>query len=132
MAAKKQKKIQDYDRAYSILRHYVDFALRASYRTIKYVGTENLPKDGAIIFAPNHTNALMDALVILAMDNRPKVYVARADIFRNPMLAKIFRFLKIMPIMRMRDGIDEVKKNNKTIEKSVDVLRDKIPFVIFP
>ena len=132
MAAKKHKKIQNYDRAYSILRHYVDFALRASYRTIKYVGTENLPKDGAIIFAPNHTNALMDALVILAMDNRPKVFVARADIFRNPMLAKIFRFLKIMPIMRMRDGIDEVKKNNKTIEKSVDVLRDKIPFVIFP
>ena len=132
MAAKKHKKIQDYDRVYSILRHYVDFALRASYRTIKYVGTENLPKDGAIIFAPNHTNALMDALVILAMDNRPKVYVARADIFRNPMLAKIFRFLKIMPIMRMRDGFDEVKKNNETIEKAVEVLRDKVPFCIFP
>ena len=132
MAAKKHKKIQDYDRAYSILRHYVDFALRASYRTIKYVGTENLPKDGAIIFAPNHTNALMDALVILAMDNRPKVFVARADIFRNPMLAKIFRFLKIMPIMRMRDGLDEVRRNNETIEKAVDVLRDKVPFCIFP
>ncbi|MBR2060513.1 MAG: 1-acyl-sn-glycerol-3-phosphate acyltransferase [Tidjanibacter sp.] len=130
--AKKTKKIQDYDRAYALLRHYVDFALRLSYRGIEYRGVESLPTDGAIIFAPNHTNALMDALVILAMDRRPKVFVARADIFRNPMLAKIFRFLKIMPIMRMRDGIDEVRKNNKTIEKSVDVLRDKVPFCIFP
>ena len=44
----------------------------------------------------------------------------------------IFKFLKIMPIMRIRDGINEVKKNNETIEKAVDVLRDKVPFCIFP
>ena len=128
----RERKVQDYDPLYSFLRHYVDFALKLSYRTIKYVGRERLPKDGAIIFAPNHTNALMDAMVILAMDHRPKVFVARADIFRNPRIAKILKFLKIMPIMRMRDGIDEVRKNNETIEKAVDVLRDKVPFCIFP
>ena len=130
MAAK--RKIQDNNHLYNFLRHYVDIALRLSYRTIKYVGRERLPRDGAIIFAPNHTNALMDAMVILAMDHRPKVFVARADIFKNPTLAKILSFLKIMPIMRMRDGIDEVRKNNETIERAVDVLRDKVPFCIFP
>ena len=130
--AKKEKKIQDYDWLYSFLRHYVDCFLKLSYRNIKYTGLENIPKDGAIIFAPNHTNALMDALIVLAMDRSPKVFVARADIFRKPLLAKIFKFLKIMPIMRMRDGINEVKKNNETIEKAVDVLRDKVPFCIFP
>lgn len=128
----RERKVQDYDPLYSFLRHYVDLALKLSYRNIKYVGRERLPKDGAIIFAPNHTNALMDAMVILAMDHRPKVYVARADIFRNPRIAKILKFFKIMPIMRMRDGIDEVRKNNETIEKAVDVLRDKVPFCIFP
>jgi 1-acyl-sn-glycerol-3-phosphate acyltransferase len=128
----RERKVQDYDPIYSFLRHYVDLALKLSYRNIKYVGRERLPKDGAIIFAPNHTNALMDAMVILAMDHRPKVYVARADIFRNPRIAKILKFFKIMPIMRMRDGIDEVRKNNETIEKAVDVLRDKVPFCIFP
>ena len=128
----RKRKIQDYDPLYSFLRHYVDLVLKLSYRTIRYVGRERLPKDGAIIFAPNHTNALMDAMVILAMDHRPKVFVARADIFRNPRIAKILTFLKIMPIMRMRDGIDEVRKNNETIEKAVDVLRDKVPFCIFP
>ena len=126
------KKIQDYNRLYAVLRYYVDFVLKLSYRTIRYVGCENIPTDGAVIYAPNHTNALMDALVVLAMDKKAKVFVARADIFRKPLLAKIFSFLKIMPIMRMRDGIDEVKKNNETIEKAVDVLRDKVPFCIFP
>ena len=128
----RQRKIQDYDPVYSFLRYYVDFVLKLSYRTISYVGRKSIPTDGAIIYAPNHTNALMDALVILAMDRKPKVFVARADIFRRPLLAKIFTFLKIMPIMRIRDGFDEVKKNNQTIEKAVDVLRDKVPFCIFP
>ena len=128
----KKRKIQDYDPMYALLRHYVDLVLRLSYRNIKYVGRERLPKDGAIIFAPNHTNALMDAMVILALDRRPKVFVARADIFRNPRIAKILTFCRIMPIMRMRDGIDEVRKNNETIERAVDVLRDKVPFCIFP
>lgn len=128
----KKRKIQDYDRLYSLLRYYVDFILKLSYRKIQYTGLENVPTDGAVIYAPNHTNALMDALVILAMDRKPKVFVARADIFKHPTLSKIFRFLKIMPIMRMRDGINEVKKNNETIEKAVDVLKDKVPFCIFP
>ena len=126
------KKIQDYNFAYDFLRYYTDLALKLSYRKIKYVGREFIPKDGAVIFAPNHTNALMDAMVILAIDHRPKVFVARADIFRNPKIAKILSFLKIMPIMRMRDGYEEVKKNNETIERAVDVLRDGVPFCIFP
>lgn len=130
--AKRQKKIQDYNRLYATLRYYVDAVLKLSYRKIKYTGLENIPTDGAVIYAPNHANALMDALVVLAMDQKPKVFVARADIFKNKTLAKIFTFLKIMPIMRMRDGINEVKKNNETIEKAVDVLKDKIPFCIFP
>ena len=128
----KVKKIQDFNLAYAILRYYVDITLKLSYRNIRYVGRENIPQDGAVIYAPNHTNALMDALVILAMDRRAKVFVARADIFKFPILAKIFAFLKIMPIMRMRDGLDEVRRNNETIEKAVDVLRDKVPFCIFP
>ena len=128
----KVKKIQDFNLAYAILRYYVDITLKLSYRNIRYVGRENIPQDGAVIYAPNHTNALMDALVILAMDRRAKVFVARADIFKFPILAKIFTFLKIMPIMRMRDGLDEVRRKNETIEKAVDVLRDKVPFCIFP
>ena len=128
----REKKIQDPDWLYSFLRHYVDFLVRMSYRDLRYVDRNRVPKDGAVIYAPNHTGTLMDAMMLLAMDASPKVFVARADLFKNPTLQKIFTFLKIMPIMRMRDGIDEVKRNNETIERAVEVLRDKVPFVIFP
>ena len=132
MKNKRTKKIQDYDRGYSLLHRYVNFTINLSYRKIIHAGLENIPKDGAIIFAPNHTNTLMDALVILNIDHKPKVFVARADIFRNKKLAKILTFLKIMPIMRQLDVFNAVKKNQEIIDKSVDVLKDRIPFCIFP
>ena len=126
MGKKRIKKIQDYDSAYSRLHHYVAFVMKLSYSKIVHVGKENIPTDGAIIFAPNHTNTLMDALVALNIDLNPKVFVARADIFRNRKLAKVLTFLKIMPIMRQRDGFNAVKKNQEIIDKSVDVDRKSV------
>lgn len=128
----KQRKIQDRNGIYTFLRHYVDWSLFQAYRNITYLGLEKIPQDAAVILAPNHTNALMDALVILSMDRQPKVFVARADIFRNPRIASFLHFLKIMPIMRIRDGVDEVRKNQEIIDRSVDVLNDGIPFCILP
>ena len=128
----KRRKLQDNDWRYNFLLRFVNFAIRTSYRDLEYIGTDNIPEDAAVIFAPNHTGTLMDALVILAMNNKPKVFIARADIFRNPKLAKLLAFFKMMPIMRMRDGIEEVKKNNRTIEIAADVLKDKVPLCMFP
>ena len=125
-------KIQDKDRLYLFLRPYVDWLFRRSYREFHYVGKENIPTDGAIIFAPNHTNALCDAMCILGIDRRQKVFVARADIFKDPKRARILTWLKIMPINRVRDGLDEVRHNDETINKAVDTLRDGVPFCILP
>ena len=124
-------KIQDKDRWYDFFRPYVDWLFRRSYRSFKYVGKENIPTDGAVIFAPNHTNALCDAMAILGIDHGQKVFVARADIFKDPKKAAILNWLKIMPISRVRDGLEEVRHNDETMNKAVDVLRDGVPFCIF-
>ena len=128
----KRRKIQENDWRYDVLHWLVERTTKASYRRIRYIGTERIPKDGAVIYAPNHTGTLMDALIVVAMSHEPTVFIARADIFKNPKLARLFRFFKMAPIMRMRDGIEEVKKNNKTIEMAADVLKDRIPLCIFP
>ena len=77
------KQIHDESRGYRILLPLVNWMFRHSYRHIKYVGEENIPQDGAVIFAPNHTNALQDALAVLSINSERKVFVARADIFRK-------------------------------------------------
>ena len=125
-------KIQDKDGLYLFLRPYVDWMFRRSYRSFRYVGRENIPTDGAVIYAPNHTNALCDAMAVLGIDHQQKVFVARADIFRDPKKAKILNWLKIMPINRVRDGLEEVRHNDETINKAVETLQDGVPFCILP
>ncbi len=117
---------------YALLKIYVDFLFKLSYRERELYGLERIPGDGAVIYAPNHTNALMDALAILSLDRKPKVFVARADIFRKPLLAKILTFFKIMPINRIRDGVASVKTNGVVIKRSAEVLRAHVPFCILP
>ena len=43
--------------------------ISSAYSEISIVGKENIPTDGAVIFAPNHTNALMDALSVLIISH---------------------------------------------------------------
>ena len=71
------------NRAYSLLRPYVDWCTKQSYRYLRFRG-EDLPSDGAVILALNHTNTLMDALVILAGRKGPTAFGSRADIFNRP------------------------------------------------
>ena len=125
-------KIQEKNRKYFLLKYYVDRLFKLAYRRVEYHGKEKLPQDGAIIFAPNHTNTLMDALVVLALDREAKVFVARADLFKHPTLLKFLTFLKMMPINRKRDGLDTLAKNVEINNIVVDVLHDKTPFCIMP
>ncbi len=124
--------IQDADFWYTFLRPTVDWYFRHSYRHCRYIGLEHIPSDGSVIFAPNHQNGLMDALAVLAIDAQPKVFVARADIFKNPKTARILHWLKIMPINRVRDGLDMVRKNDETMDRAVEVLNAGVPFCILP
>lgn len=117
---------------YKALRPLVDFTTAMSFRRLQVTGMENIPEDGSVIFAPNHCNTLMDALVVLRTRRGPTVFGARADMFENSVAAKILHFLKIVPIVRRRDGIRKVIRNLDIIDDIVEVLGENVPFCIFP
>ncbi len=106
--------IWEHDRLYAFLRPYVDWCTENSYRFLRYRGAD-LPLDGAVLLAPNHTNTLMDALVILSGRKEATVFGARADIFRKPAVARILHFLRILPMVRERDGLEHVSENYESI-----------------
>ena len=117
------------DRLYAFLRPYVDACTRNSYCRVKMEGT--LPDDGAVIISPNHTNTLMDALVVLMSRKDRTVFAARADIFRKPKVAAILRFLKILPMARSRDTVEEIA-HIRTILQEIDGTLDAgVPFCLF-
>ena len=117
---------------YDILRPIVDWNVKQSYRRVAVKGQENIPTDGAVILAPNHCNTLMDALVILRANKKETVFGARADMFNIKLVAKIMFFLRILPMVRQRDGLRNVLKNKDTEEIIVETLEHGVPFCIFP
>jgi len=118
---------------YYRFKFLADRYIRSSFRKLKFIGKEKVPTDGAVIYAPNHCDALMDPLAVQTMfDNDKMVFVARADIFKGEKARKFLTNLKIMPINRRRDGIRNMTKTEETIRKSIDVLKHKVKFCILP
>ncbi|MGF1584962.1 MAG: lysophospholipid acyltransferase family protein [Bacteroidales bacterium] len=109
-------------RKYSIIKAIARIVFYLFYRKIHISGKENIPEGGSIIFAANHQNALMDALAVIFTNQYQPVYLARADIFKNPFIARILGVFKMMPVYRFRDGMDTMGQNHDTFESTSRVL----------
>lgn len=124
------RNIWDKSLGYQALRAFADPNTRASYNKAHVKG--ELPKDGAVIIAPNHTSTLMDAMVVLRTRKEPTVFGARADIFKKPAIARFLRYIRIVPMARIRDGAQSVLRNLETFAEVDEVLEYGVPFCIFP
>jgi 1-acyl-sn-glycerol-3-phosphate acyltransferase len=124
-------KIEKWSFTYYILKPLVDLGFNFYFKTT-VSGLNNLPKDKTLIFAPNHQNALMDALAVLSVKPWQPIFLARADIFKKPVVSKILTFIKILPIYRMRDGFSNLQKNDEIFTKTIDVIKNKNGLVILP
>ena len=120
--------------SFNLVKKYVRFTFKRFYSEFIVIGKENIPTDVPVIFAPNHNSALMDALAIhvAAPHDLPIVFLARADIFNNKIAAKILRFCKMIPAFRMRDGVENLEKNNETFIRCVEVLDHNKALGIMP
>ena len=123
-------KIWEKSLGYNLLRAFADPNTRASYHKAQVRG--KLPEDGAVIIAPNHTSTLMDAMIVLRTRKEPTVFGARADIFKKPAVAKFLRYIRIVPMARIRDGAQSVLKNIETFAEVDEVLAHGVPFCILP
>lgn len=117
---------------YKFLYTYVSVFHRLYYKKITVVGFEKIPTATPIIFAPNHQNALMDALAVDFASRKEIAFMARADIFKKPAMARILNMLRILPIYRIRDGFGELGRNQEVFDYTVQVLKSNIPLCILP
>ena len=117
---------------YRIIYSYSSVIHRLYYRKITVVGLEKIPADTPVLFAPNHQNALMDALAVLFVARKPVGFLARADIFKKPAIAKILNLLKILPIYRIRDGVEMLGRNQEVFDNTIEVLNSNTPICILP
>jgi 1-acyl-sn-glycerol-3-phosphate acyltransferase len=128
-----KENIEKYSARYALLKSVAGFwHNNVFYRKVIVLGRENIKPDDHVIFAPNHQNALMDALAVLFTHKGQPIFLARADIFKKKTIASILYFLKILPVYRIRDGFSSVKGNDEIFAKTIDVLKNKNGLVILP
>ncbi len=104
------------------------------YRKIQVKHKEKIPKNESVILAPNHQNAMMDALALVGGISRYQtVFLARADVFKNKMVRKLLTAFKLLPVYRIRDGRSSLKKNDEIFDITTNVLRNKVtPLCLYP
>jgi len=127
-----RKNIRKFSWSYELVRKLTVLYHRAYYRKLKVLHRKKIPAGKPVIFIFNHQNALMDALSVVYNFPSQSVFMARADIFRKKMAARILYFLKILPAYRIRDGFHSVDQNKEVFKEVISVLKNNNPVALFP
>ena len=117
---------------YKVLAVIVRWWLSIHYKRIFVGGLENFPEKGPVLLAANHGNAFLDAITVCLSVNRPVWFLARADIFKKNWQKKLLHAIHIIPVYRMRDGIENMEKNNDTFNFCVKLIENNEVILMFP
>ena len=120
------------DFMYYLTQKMACFGLFCYFREIRLHGIEKVPVNRAVMFLANHQNALLDPLVIAALTPFRAHFLTRSDVFINPVVNQVFRFLRMLPVYRMRDGRDTLGRNQAIFEQCTNILQRKGYILLFP
>ncbi len=116
---------------YFIVKRVTRISVGMFFSRLEIVGTENIPRNKPLIFAPNHQNAFLDAFMVGSISPVGIHYLTRADVFNNP-----FRWfldaLQMMPIYRIRDGFGQLSQNAGVFEACRILFSQTKSVLIFP
>jgi glycerol-3-phosphate O-acyltransferase/dihydroxyacetone phosphate acyltransferase len=110
---------------------FLTFALRLFFREIEVTGAEKVPLDAPVIFVVNHPNGLVDPLFLLSFAPRPVSFLAKAPLFRMPVVGFIVRKLDSIPVYRKSDNADTTR-NRETFALAAALLARGGSIGIFP
>ena len=127
--------LYNYDFRITLVKIPIKSALRLNFRKMVFMGRkENVSKKKPIIFASNHRNALLDALLLVYAGYHFKqvVFLARADIFKQKFVAWMLKGMRIIPVFRIRDGKDNLEKNKDIFNSAARIMKKNNPIALFP
>ena len=108
---------------YQLVKAMTAGALRVFFR-LRVVGAEHVPREGAALLAANHVS-LLDPPVVGAAAPRPLHFMAKAELFRLPLLGTLIRRLNAHPVER--EGADA-----GALRHALLLLREGQALLVFP
>ncbi|MGH7560102.1 MAG: 1-acyl-sn-glycerol-3-phosphate acyltransferase [Gemmatimonadales bacterium] len=93
------------------LRLLLRLFLRIFFRRIDIVGAERVPAQAPLLLVLNHPNSLIDPLFVLCLAPRPVSFLAKAPLFRTPVVAWFVRAARSIPVERRQDPGADLTRN---------------------
>jgi glycerol-3-phosphate O-acyltransferase/dihydroxyacetone phosphate acyltransferase len=115
---------------YSLVRAFVGFAIRLMYR-LRVRSAGPVP-DGPLMFVGNHPNGLMDPALVFVITSRQVTFLAKAPLFRMPLVGWILKGIGGLPVYRKQDAGADMRKNDGTFEAAASALLRGGAITIFP
>ena len=91
---------------------------------VKYIGVDNIPSDGPIILAGNHTS-FMDAAIMVGGPKRVVHMMTKKELFKGKIISAFFRSMACISVDR-RSHDENAKK------EAIDILKNGNILGIFP
>ena len=108
---------------YQIIRLLLLAVFKIFFR-IKIKGKENMPEEGGVIVMSNHISAF-DPPLLAAIFSRPIRFMAKKELFENPIMRIVLFLADAFPVDRSKNDITAVKK-------ALSVLSEREVLGLFP
>ena len=83
-----------------------------------------------MLLACNHPNSFLDSIIIDTLFKENVWSLARGDAFKKPFL-KTLDALKILPVYRPSEGVENLSENYKTFDACIEILKNNGVITIF-
>lgn len=102
------------------------------YRRVEVAGLERVPPTGPLIVAANHQQGLMDGILLAAVLPRRLRPIAKAPLFRYPVIGPIARLAGAIPVRRRQDESGGPADNQAMFGAAREALERGDALLIFP
>jgi 1-acyl-sn-glycerol-3-phosphate acyltransferase len=116
---------------YRILKVFARLAIKIYCRKIIINNRARLREKGPLLLACNHPNSFLDSIIFDTLFEQPIWSLARGDVFKNKTAARILRALKILPVYRTSEGVENLTENYKTFDTCIRLFRENAVVMIF-
>ena len=86
---------------------------------------------GPLLIAANHPNSFLDAIILASLFKQPIYSLARGDVFKKPWAARLLYSLKIYPVYRTSEGVENMEHNYSTFDACREIFKKNGIVLIF-
>ncbi len=116
---------------YHLIKIVAKLAIRFYCRDIAINKKEFLQTEGPLLLAANHPNSFLDAIILCTLFDRPVYSLARGDAFKGKRITKLLLTLKLLPVYRVSEGVENLEENYKTFEQCKTIFKQNGIVLIF-